>query len=188
MFDVTLVDHLRLAFGHVVHSYQAHTEVAERLLRQARGIQFALVGALTVTAGAAVAAAAGAADAFELIAATGACVSLALLVLQLALNLESAILAHRSAAVRLWLTREKYRALLSDLNDGHVEPDQVRARRDALTTELHAIYENVPPTDRSAFDRARKALASSGEQVLNDDEIDRFLPKSLHKTSRAPVT
>jgi hypothetical protein len=188
MFDVTLVDHLRLAFGHVGHSYQAHTELTNRLLRQSRWIQFGLVGVLTITAAAAVGATSRAADALRLIAATGACISLGLLVLQLSLNLEGTILAHRSAATRLWLIREKYRALLADLNDGHVDSGQIRARRDALTNELHAIYENVPPTDRDAFDRARKALAFAGAQALNDEEVDRFLPKSLRKTSGASIS
>jgi hypothetical protein len=187
MFDVTLVDHLRLAFGHVVHSYQAHNELADRLLRRLRWIQAGLIAMLTVTAAAAIAAAAGAADTYRLVSATAAGVSLALLVLQIGLNLEPAILAHRSAAVRLWLVREKYRALLTDLNDGQVDAAHVRARRDALATELHAIYENVPPTDRAAFDRARKALAAAGAQALSDEEVDRFLPKSLRKTAGPTV-
>jgi hypothetical protein len=183
MFDVTLVDHLRLNFGHVVHSYQAHTELANRFARRVRALQLLLAAIMALAASAAVAAASGGPGPFALIAATSACVALALFIVQIALNLEPAILAHRSAAVRIWLVREKYRALLSDLNDGHVDPVEVRARRDGLITELHAIYENVPPTDQKAFDRARKALAASGAQTLGDDEVDRFLPKALRKTT-----
>jgi hypothetical protein len=182
MFDVTLVDHLRLTFGHVVHSYQAHLELAERFSRLVRALRLLQILLTTIAGGSAIAAAMTGLRSYQVAAAAAAASVLVVLILQLTLNDESAAFAHRSAAVRLWLIREKFRALLSDVGDGTVQPVEVRARRDTLMSELHAVYQNVPPTDQRAFERARRALTANASRELNDEDVDRFLPKSLRKT------
>ena len=52
MFQLSLVDHIRLSFGHVVYTYRAHARVAERLALRAAQMRAAiltLTGVATAT-------------------------------------------------------------------------------------------------------------------------------------------
>lgn len=185
MFQVTLLDHIRLSFGGVVHSYKAHSELARRLtarLWQLRAAELALL------AGALAAGITGIiqTDVRYVIASAVLCgFALALFTFYVAVNLESRIFAHRWCACRLWLVREKYRALLSEMRDGSINIETVRDRRDQLLQELHSITEHAPLVDRPAYQSARDALAAPSESALTDEEIDRFLPPSLRKVEPA---
>ena len=185
MFDVSLLDHLRLSFGHAVHSHRAHAQMAQRLSRRSLGVKLVEVGLIALVAASALAVVFGAPWPYMVAAAVLGCLGLAVAIVHLALNFEPLISAHRHAGVRLWLIREKYRALLSDLGGEIIEMDVARARRDSLMEELHAIYQNVPPINREAFIRARQALLTTEEdRALTDEDIDRLLPKSLRKAVR----
>jgi len=74
--------------------------------------------------------------------------------------------------------------LLSDLSDGAIEIDTVRRRRDELMAELSGVYENAPPADHQAYQTAAQAILTADERALTDEEIDRFLPKSLQTAGR----
>ena len=74
---------------------------------------------------------------------------------------------------------------MSDLADEAIDLDAARRRRDALMTELHAIYENAPPGEHLAYQTASEAVKAIDETALADEEIDLFLPKSLQKAQRA---
>ncbi len=188
MFQVTLLDHIRLSFGGVVHSYRAHTEFAERLSRR---VWYLRLGELTLIGGALAAAIASAIRGdmrWAVVAAVLSGIALALFTIYVAVNLEARIYAHRWCAARLWLIREKYRALLSEVRDGVLDLDALRLRRDALLQELHSIDEHAPMLDRPVYQSARQSLATADEAVLSDEEIDRFLPQSLRKTSSGTPT
>ena len=104
------------------------------------------------------------------------------------LDLDRSAQAHAACATRLWDIRERYRALLSDLTDGAIGMDAVRRKRDELMVELRKVYEDAPPVERKAYQTAGQAIRTADEQSLTDEEIDRFLPKSLQaaaKTARA---
>ena len=110
------------------------------------------------------------------------------LLIHLTLDLDRSAHAHASCATRLWHIREKYRALLSDLTDGAIGVDAVRRKRDELMVELREVYEDAPPAEQKAYQTAGQAIRTSDEAALSDEEIDRFLPKSLQaaaKTARA---
>lgn len=92
--------------------------------------------------------------------------------------------AHALCATRLWLIREQYRAVLSDLTDGAIDLETGRSRRDDLMSRLHAIYEHAPPAEYQTYQAAERAVVSAGNPALPDEEIDRFLPKSLQKAER----
>jgi hypothetical protein len=185
MFQLTLLDHLRFTFGHVVHRYKAHTQSAERLARltwQIRIVELALLGGTAASATAAVLAVNGP---FAMLAAALAGLSLITRAVSLALHLESRLGGHRWCAARLWLIREKYYALLSELVDGRIDLDAARERRDMLMTELHAVYEHAPLLGRWAYRTARGTLQADSEVTISDEEIDRFLPPSMRKAPSA---
>jgi hypothetical protein len=183
MFQITLLDHLRMSFGGVVHGYRAHSEIAERLQRRVWQLR---IGELVLLGGALAAnitAVVRSDPRYAVLGAVVAGLALALFTLYVAVNFESRIYAHRWCASRLWLIREKYRALLAEMRDGTLTLDGVRERRDQLIAELHAVTEHAPLVDRPTYLSARQALSAAGETVLTDEEIDAFLPQSLRKVS-----
>jgi hypothetical protein len=185
MFELTLLDHLRMTFGHIVYRHKAHAQIAYSRARWSRGLRAAEALLISGVVFAALGGAFGRGPAYEIGSAVLAALALATLLLHLTFDFDGSAQAHASCATRLWQIREQYRALLSDLTDGAIELDTGRRRRDALMSELHGIYENAPPADHQAYQTAAQAILTAGEIALPDEEIDRFLPKSLQKTGKS---
>jgi hypothetical protein len=178
MFQITLIDHLKLSFGGVVHGYRAHSDIAGRLSRRAWQLRIGefllLGGALAANVTALV----RSDPRYAVASAVLLGAALVLFAIYVALGLESRIYAHRWCASRLWLIREKYRALLSEMTDGTLTLDAVRLRRDQLVEELHAIVEQAPLVDRPSYQSARQALSVAADGIAPDDDIEPFLPSS----------
>jgi hypothetical protein len=185
MFALTLVDHLRLTFGHVIYTHRAHAQAAYAYGQRDRWIKAGEAGLLLVAATTSTLAAARNDWRYALVAAIAATIAVALLLLRLALDWERTASVHRDCAARLWHIREQYRALLADHRDGALTVEQARASRDALMETLQRIYEYAPPADRDLYEAARKSLPSVPDAALSDEEIDRFLPASLRKKDSA---
>ncbi len=185
MFQVTLLDHIRLSFGGVVHSYKAHSELARRLTQRLWQLRAAELLLLACALAASITGIVKGDARYLVVSAVLTGLSLALFTFYVAASLESRIYAHRWCASRLWLVREKYRALLSEMRDGTLSVEAVRDRRDQLLLELQAIGEHAPLVDRPAYQSAREALSAMSESALTDEEIDRFLPPSLRKVEPA---
>jgi hypothetical protein len=185
MFELTLHDHLRLTFGHVVYRHRAHAHLAYSRSRWGRWLRAAEALLMTGAAFSALGAAFGRGYAYAIAGAVLATLALATLLVHLTFDLDGAAQAHALCATRLWQIREQYRALLSDLSDGAIELDTARRMRDALMNELHGIYGNAPPADPQAYQTATQAILTADESSLPDEEIDRFLPKSLQKAEKS---
>ncbi|HKT80704.1 MAG TPA: SLATT domain-containing protein [Vicinamibacterales bacterium] len=181
MFELALVDHLRLTFGHVVYEHRLHAHKARasarwsRLLRAGEAILMATVAYLAVGT------ALGKGRGYAIACAIVAGAALVTLLLHLTFNSDARAEAHGESAGRLWHMRERYQALLADLADGAVTPEIARRRRDDLGEELRVIYESAPPTNPYPHEDTARATITADEAALSDAEIDRFLPKSLHK-------
>ena len=185
MFELTLLDHLRMTFGHIVYRHRAHAQLAHSRAQWGRGLRAAEALLMTGVVFMALGAAFTRGYAYEIGSAILAVLALATLLVHLTFDLDRSAQAHAWCATRLWQIREQYRALLSDLTDGAIEIDTGRRRRDLLMSELHGIYENAPPADHLAYQTAAQAVLTTGEGSLPDEEIDRFLPKSLQKTGKS---
>jgi hypothetical protein len=183
MFGLSLVDHLRLTFGHVIYSHKAHAQAAERYARWDRWFKAAEVILVLATAVSAVALIYTTNSVHAVSTAITAVAAVVVLVVRLALDFERIASTHRACSGHLWHMREQYRALLADLHDNVLSPESARARRDQLMAALHDIYRRAPPADREEYENARRALGSTDETVLSDEEIDRFLPASLKKAA-----
>jgi hypothetical protein len=181
MLGLTLVDHLRLTFGHVIYTHRAHTELAARCARRSRFLQGAEGLGLLVTVIGSMALLTTGELAYSIVTAIAASVAVLALTTRMLLDLDTAANAHRTCGARLWHIREQYRALLADLQDGHFTLDDARERRDALMKTLQGIYERAPAADRAAYEAARRAIPADHEAVLSDEEVDRFLPPTLQK-------
>ena len=188
MFDLSLVDTLRLGFGQVVHHHRSHTQAAVTASRWGRRLRAGETILLAGVAMSAVAAASGRGQAYSIASAAMACVALLLFLIHAVFDVDSVARAHHVCSTRLWNMREQYRALLSDLNDGAIAPEAARARRNALMEELGSIYEAAPALSRRVFKVPREEEGAE-ELALTDQEIDRLLPRSLHLSRKAtPAT
>lgn len=93
---------------------------------------------------------------------------------------------HRQAAADLWLLREKYLALITDLRVGKESVEKINARRDAILEDLPAVYSGAPSTTFAAYKKAQEALQQHKDMTFSDAEIDAFLPKELRKEADHP--
>ena len=183
MFDLSLMDTLRLGFGQVVHHHRSHAHAASSASRWGRWLRAGETVLLTGVAITAVAAAFGRGQGYSIASAVMASVALLLFLIHAVFDVDVVARAHHVSSTRLWRVREQYRALLADLTDGSIGQEAARARRNVLTEELGAIYEAAPPLTRPVFKTPSKD-ADLEDIALTDQEIDRFLPRSLHRQQK----
>jgi hypothetical protein len=181
MFDLSLVDHLRLTFGHVIYRQRAHARAAHVYARAGRILRVSEAVLIASAAVSSFGAAFGRGPAWAVAAAVFASLALLVLLVSLLFDYNASAEVHRVCSARLWRIREQYRALLSDLHDGAIDLNTARHWRDGLMKDVHAIYESAPPADRQMYEASRKVGAAGDDAVLSDEEIDRFLPPSLQK-------
>jgi hypothetical protein len=186
MFQLSLVDHIRLSFGSVVTSYRSHARAAERLSSRAWQSKVAVMLLLGLATGASLIALTGARP-FQIAAAVLAAITVLVFALATSMSFESRAYAHRACAAQLWLLSEKYRALLAEVHDGLVDLGAVTKRRDELMREVQVVYEHALPADRDAYQIAREALGA-GESAPSDQDIDKMLPASLRQPAKAATS
>jgi hypothetical protein len=176
MFDLSLMDHLRLTFGYVVYRQKAHADLARTRARWSRASKGAQAVLMLAVAIASVAVAAASGSPLAIVSAVCGGLALAVLLVQLTFDDDAVTQGHAVCAARLWDIREQYRAVLSDLADGAIDSPTARQRRDTLIAELHDVLRHAPPAGAHPYE-----AAAVDERALSDEQIDVFLPKSLHK-------
>ena len=185
MFSLSVVDHLRLSFGHAVQTYTAHARSADRLTSRARGARLVVLVLIGVAAAASVVALVVPARVPLVTAAIAAAVAFGAHAIVVAIDWDGRASAHRICAGRLWLVTERYRALLAEIQDGLVEGQDIASRRDALMQQVQSIYEQAPPFGREAYAAAADAVSSRARPALTEAQIDEFLPPTLKKQTQA---
>lgn len=177
---------LRECYGRVVYSHKTHEKCADMLLERLSRVKLAQIILSALTTAGFVAAIFGTGQ-------IGSVIGLVVSTLLLALNaytkdydLGEIAQKHRQAACDLWLVREMYLSLITDLRMGKRALKEIEDDRDKLLTRLHAVYGGAPNTTYPAYRKAQDALQKSEDMTFTDDEIDAFLPKSLKKSERYP--
>jgi hypothetical protein len=175
---------LRECYGRVVYSHKTHEKCADILLERQGRIKFWQIVISAVVTG-------GIVSTFFGTKEIGAAISALLSASLLALNaytkdydLGEVAQKHRQAGSDLWIIREKYLSLLTDIRVGDVALDLIRTKRDALLDDLHAVYVGAPSTNFEAYSRAQEALKKLEDMTFSDEEIDAFLPKELKRISK----
>ena len=174
---------MRECYGRVVYSHKTHEKCADILLSQLSKIKLWQIILSSITTAGFIATISGAGPVG---AAIGVFVSTALLVLNAyTKNYDLGELAqkHRQAATDLWLIREKYLALITDLRVGKESIEIITNRRDALLDDLHGVYSGAPSTTHQAYKKAQEALQRYEEMTFSDAEIDALLPSNLRKSA-----
>ena len=175
---------LRECYGRVVYSHKTHEKCADILLERQGHIKLAQIIISAIVTG-------GIVSTFFDAGKAGAVISAVLSTGLLALNaytkdydLGEIAQKHRQAGAELWIVREKYLSLLTDIRTGDFSLESIRARRDALLDELHAVYVGAPSTNFKAYSRAQESLKKLEDMTFSDEEIDAFLPKELKRVSK----
>lgn len=172
---------LRECFGRVVYSHKTHEKCADILLGRLAAIKLWQIILSAITTAGFVATLVtdkhGAAIA-------GVVISTLLLILNAYsknYDLGEVAQKHRQAAADLWLIRERYLSLITDLAMGEKPLEALQTERDTLLTQLHAVYSGAPSTMDKAYRRAQEALQKLDDLTFSDKEIDAFLPQPLKR-------
>jgi hypothetical protein len=174
---------VRESYGRVVYSHKTHEKCADILLSRLSSIKtFQMILSALTTAGF-IGVVFGANTVASAVG--GVLVSMALLVLNAyTKNYDLGELAqkHKQAANDLWLVRESYLSLLVDLAMKEKPIEALQTQRDALVSQLHAIYSGSPSTTFKAYKKAQNALQKREDMTFSDEEIDAFLPAQLRRS------
>lgn len=176
-----LEDQLRECFGRIVYTHKTHEKCADILLSRLSTIKIWQIVLSAVTTGGFIAAVFGAGTIGAIV---GVFVSTALLVLNAYTkdyDLGELAQKHRQAGADIWIIREKYLSLITDLRMGEKTIEAIQVERDSLLEDLHAVYSGAPSTTYKAYCKAQKALKNLEDMTFSDKEIDAFLPRGLRK-------
>ena len=178
---------LRECFGRVVYSHKTHEKCADRLFERHKRIKlWQIILSALVTGGLITAL-----FDFDVLSEYKNCGIFVAVVLSTGLlvlnsytkdyDLGEIAQKHRQAGAELWIIRERYLSLLTDLSMGTDSLDVIRSQRDQLNEDLYAVYTGAPSTNYKAYVEAQKALQELEDMTFNDNEIDAFLPKELKR-------
>lgn len=103
-------------------------------------------------------------------------VSLAINIYLKGANLCERSVRHRRSADAMWTVLQNYRSLLTDCDS--LDLSEIKARRDALQSEVEEIYAKCPRTNSSAYRKARAAI-KAGDYNYSLKELREILPVGL---------
>ena len=175
---------LRECFGRVVYTHKTHEKCADILLIRLSRVKLWQIILSAITTAGFISTVFGADKIGALL---GVLVSTALLALNAyTKNYDLGELAqkHRQAGADLWIIREKYLSLITDLKMGEKPIETLQQERDTLLDELHTVYSGAPSTTYEAYKKAQEALQKLEDMTFSDEEIDAFLPKALKKANK----
>lgn len=174
---------LRECYGRVVYSHKTHEKCADILLARHSCIKVSqiVLSALT-TAG-------FVSTFFPKTSAAGSAIGFLMSTALLVLNsytkdydLGELAQKHKQAASDIWLLRERYLSLLTDLAADARPLEALRDERDKLIEALHVAYAGSPSTTHAAYRKAQEALQKHQDMTFSDAEIDAFLPRELKRS------
>lgn len=174
---------IRECYGRVVYTHKTHEKCADLILERWSTINFAQISLSALAAGGFITVAI---TEEKLAAIVGAFVATFLFALNTYVkNYDHARDAerHKKTGAALWLIRERYLSLITDVVEGEESLDFLKKNRDGILFDLSAIYESAPSTNSKAYARAQDALKNREDLTFTDKEIDAFLPAKL-KSSR----
>ena len=173
---------LRECYGRVVYSHKTHEKCADILLGRHSNIKVWQIFLSALTTAGFISTLLGTGTAGVVV---GAIVSTILLVLNAYTkdyDLGELAQKHKQAANDIWLLRERYLSLLTDLAADAKPLDVLRQDRDDLVEALHTIYAGSPSTTYRAYRKAQEALQRKEDMTFSDAEIDAFLPRELKRS------
>ena len=173
---------LRECFGRVVYSHKTHEKCADILLKRLSRMKLSLIVLSAITTVGCISQFVFLEKAGEIVASLISAILLGLTIYMKDYNLAELAQKHKQAANNIWLIREKYLSLITDIAIGEKSLEIIQQERDALMDDLHLIYSNAPSTTSKAYKKAQQALKYNEDMTFSDEEIDVFLPKELRRS------
>ena len=173
----SLKTQIREAYGRVTYTYTSQLQMMNRLTKKYKNTKLFQIALSAVSTGGFVSAVITNEPALSIV---GGLFSTLLLAVNLYIkdfDLFDEIKQHRAASDSLWLIRERYISLLTDLPI--LAEDEIIHRRDDLQSRTHEIYEQSPKTDVKSYTDAQRALKNEEEQFFTSKELDMMLPSHL---------
>ena len=177
----------RECFGRVVYSHKTHEKCADILLKREARIKLGQIALSVITTGGLVSVLLGTGTVGTSLTSLVSALLLGLNLYTRNHNLAELARKHRQAANGIWLIREKYQSLITDLIIRGKSLEVLLRERDVLMADLHSVYSSAPSTTSRAYLKAQKALKHNEEMTFSDAEIDAFLPKELKRSQRSTV-
>ena len=172
---------LRECFVRVVYSHKTHEKQADIFVKWLSWIKLGQIILSALIAGNFIFRFFGLGEIGLII---GTILSMALLILTLYTKenkLAELAQKHKQIAIDIWLIRERYQSLITDLAIGEKPLEVIQKERDVLMEDLHVVYSNAPTTNPRAYRKAQKALKQNEDMTFSDEEIDAFLPTELKR-------
>lgn len=181
---------IRECFGRVVYSTKTHEKCADLCVRKLGTVKVSQIVLPAITTGGLVTAILGDPKVNQMAVIVSALFSTVLLILNAYMkevDLGQQAEKHKKTASELWDVRESYLSILTDLQDGHLDIEAARAKRDELQGRLASIYATAPCTLPKAYKEARIGLKEREELTFSDEEIDTFLPNAVRRAQAATI-
>lgn len=172
---------LRECYGRVVYSHKSHEKCADILLMRLSRIKLAQIVLSAATTVGFIGVVLGVGIVEKVIGVGISAILLVLNVYTKDYDLGELAQKHKQSANDLWLIREKYLSLITDLVMREKPIEALQEQRDKLIGELHGVYTGSPSTTYKAYKKAQEALKKSEDMTFSDDEIDTFLPRELKR-------
>lgn len=176
MFSLSVVDHLRLNFRLVVQNYSAHARAAERFAAGALRVKLTILVLFALATSSIVLSLFRPERGYQIAAVAIAAVAFTVYVMAIAYGIEARVHSHRMLAHRLWPICEQYRGLLTEIQDGLLDTPAILRRREVLSEQVHAIYEQGFGVDQQAFESMRQPPLENGGEAASDAELDQLVP------------
>lgn len=177
-----LMVQIREAYGRVVYTYTTHLKQAGALTKKIQRIK---VGQIVLSAISTTGFLGAIITNTAYMTWIGGIMSAGLLMLNLYFkdfNLVEESKRHRTTADELWIIREKYISLLTDLDI--LSEERVMQIRDELQNNTAEIYKVALLTNSQSYKEAQKGLKNEEEQFFTSLEIDKMLPEHLREENK----
>ena len=173
---------IRESFGRVCYSHKTHEKDMEMQAKNVTIVKWVNIILIAITTGSLLSTL-FAGQNLIFVGAIFSAITLGFSIFQLSFDPEKKATSHKQAANSLWLIREKYVNLMTDILSGHLKEDGIVKRRDDLLNELDVVYKSAPETSSRAYKMAQEALKFNEELTFSDKELNQLLPASLHITN-----
>lgn len=170
---------IREQFGKLVYSYTCHWEEIRILKCCNNWIKWGEIILTAISATGIISFLTLDKNYLAIIGAVCSAISLALTLFSKEANLEEKIIRHQYIADDLWLIRERYISLLTDLEQ--ISEEEICKQRDKLVIDSAVIYKAALPTSSRAYAKAQEQLKNNEYQFFTKEELNKMMPNHLRK-------
>lgn len=109
-----------------------------------------------------------------------------LLIIKQMYHFDEDVTAHKAAASKFMVLRDKYKSLIADVINKDLDAKAIITERDRLLHEYQLITELSLPTTDADYPKAleRMKLKQDDQNIWSDEQIDHLLPEELRNRKK----